>query len=264
MNRDSIPEPWRAVRWLAHRGAGRLAPENTLAAFRIGAQHGLRAFECDVNTSTDGVAFLMHDDTLRRTTGHSSGTGGRSWAELAALDAGSWHSAAFAGEPIPTLATIAQFCMATDSLLNIEIKPTPGRERATGRHVAIDAARLWRAHAALPLLSSFSTVALAAARNAAPQLPRALLLDALPDDWFAQAQALRCAAVVLHYPLVDAALVAKLHAAGRLAMAYTVNDAEVAERLFGCGVDALITDAIDRLPACAATAERNAAVTQLR
>ena len=48
-------------RWIAHRGAGKLAPENTLAAFRLGAAHGYRMFECDVKLSADGVPFLLHD-----------------------------------------------------------------------------------------------------------------------------------------------------------------------------------------------------------
>lgn len=240
--------PWRHCRWLAHRGAGTLAPENTLAAFRLGYRHGCRAFECDVKLSADGVAFLLHDTTLERTTGESGVAGDRTWAELAALDAGSWHSAAFAGETIPTLATIAQFCITTGSLLNIEIKPTPGVEVLTGQRVAAEAARLWLGQAEMPLLSSFSVEAVAAARDAAPGLPRALLLDALTSGWFEQALALGCIAVVADFMLVDAPWVERLHAAGLLAMAYTVNDAAAAERLFGWGVDALFTDSVDRLP----------------
>ena len=241
--------PWRACRWIAHRGAGTLAPENTLAAFRLGHRHGCRAFECDVKLSADGVAFLLHDTTLERTTGVSGVAGDRTWAELAALDAGSWHSAAFAGETIPTLAAIAEFCIATGSLLNIEIKPTPGAEVLTGQRVAAEASRLWQGQAEMPLLSSFSVEAVAAARDAAPGLPRALLLETLTPGWFEQAQALDCIAVVADFVLFDAALVNRLHAAGLLAMAYTVNDAAVAEQLFGWGVDALFTDAVDCLPA---------------
>ena len=240
--------PWHHCRWLAHRGAGTLAPENTLAAFRLGQSHGCKAFECDVKLSADGVAFLLHDTTLERTTGVSGVAGDRTWAELAALDAGSWHSAAFAGETIPTLAAIAQFCITTGSLLNVEIKPTPGVEVLTGQRVSTEAARLWQGQAAVPLLSSFSAEAVAAARDAAPGLPRALLLDALTPGWFEQAQALGCIAVVADFSLVDAPWVERLHAAGLLAMAYTVNDAAVAERLFSWGVDALFTDAVDRLP----------------
>jgi glycerophosphoryl diester phosphodiesterase len=240
--------PWRRCRWLAHRGGGNLAPENTLAAFRLGHRHGCKAFECDVKLSADGVAFLLHDTTLERTTGEIGVAGDRTWAELATLDAGSRHSAAFAGERIPTLETIAQFCIATGSLLNIEIKPTPGVDALTGQRVAAEAARLWQGQAQLPLLSSFSVDAVAAAREAAPGLPRALLLDALTPGWFEQAQALGCVAVVADFVLVDAQWVERLHAVGLVAMAYTVNDALVAERLFGWGVDALFTDAVDRLP----------------
>ena len=240
--------PWRACRWIAHRGAGALAPENTLAAFSLGHHHGYRAFECDVKLSADGVAFLLHDTTLDRTTNRSGVAGDRAWAELAALDAGSWHSAVFVGERIPTLEAIARFCIATDSLLNIEIKPTPGVEALTGQRVAAEAARLWQGQARLPLLSSFSAHAVAAARDTAPGVPRALLLDAMTPGWFDQAQALGCAAVVADFRLVDAEWTERLHAEGLLAMAYTVNDAQVADRLTGWGVDALFTDAVDRLP----------------
>jgi len=219
-----------------------------MAAFRLGQSHGCRAFECDVKLSADGIAFLMHDTTLDRTTNGYGIAGDRAWAELATLDAGSWHSAAFAGEPIPTLAAIAGLCIATDSLLNIEIKPTPGWEVLTGQRVAAEAARLWAGRTDLPLLSSFSVDAVAAAREAAPALPRALLIDALAPGWFERALALGCVAVVADFVLIDAGWVEQLHEAGLLAMAYTVNDARVAERLFGWGVDALFTDAVDRLP----------------
>ena len=81
----ATPSPWPL--WIAHRGAGRLAPENTLAAFRIGAQHGYSAFECDVKLSADGVPFLLHDATLDRTTNARGAASERPWAELSRLDA---------------------------------------------------------------------------------------------------------------------------------------------------------------------------------
>lgn len=239
---------WRACRWLAHRGGGTQAPENTLAAFREGYRHGCRYFECDAKLSADGIVFLMHDTTLARTTGEPGVAGERTWAELSLLDAGRWHSPAYAGEPIPTLAAVARFCIATDSLLNIEIKPTPGTEALTGQRVAAEAAQLWQGRTDLPLLSSFSVDAVAAAREAAPTLPRALLIDTLTPGWLEQAQALGCIAVAADCRLIDAAWVGRLHAAGLLAWAYTVNDAATANRLRGWGVDALFTDAVDTLP----------------
>ena len=248
------PTPWPYPRWIAHRGAGLLAPENTLAAFRLGAAHGYRMFECDVKLSSDGVAFLLHDSTLARTTNAAARlpasaspiAGEHHWATLAQLDAGSWHSRQYAGEPLPTLDNIAAWCLANHCLLNIEIKPTPGTERETGEVVARRAAQLWQGSAAAPLLSSFQVEALAGARTGAPNLPRALLLDALGADWLATAQMLGCAAVVCEHALWDTHTVAQAKSAGLRCLSYTVNDAWAAQRLWDLGTDGIITDRVDQ------------------
>jgi glycerophosphoryl diester phosphodiesterase len=238
--------PWPYPRWFAHRGAGKLAPENTLAAFRRGAAHGYRAFECDVKLSADGVPFLLHDATLERTTSGHGTAGDHAWHALSQLDAGVWHSRAFAGEPLPSLATIAACCIHNAFALNIEIKPTPGNEAETGRVVAAEAARLWAGEPLPPLLSSFSFEALQRARDAAPALPRALLLDTLREGWLAAAQALGCVAVVMNHTLMDAAVITRLHGADLRALVYTVNEPADARRLIELGIDGLITDAVDR------------------
>ena len=238
--------PWPYPRWIAHRGAGKLAPENTLAAFRVGAAHGYRAFECDVKLSADGVPFLLHDATLQRTTSGRGAAAALAWAELSRLDAGGWHGRTFAGEPPPSFAAIAAFCLRNDFALNVEIKPSPGHERETGRVVAASAALLWAAAARPPLLSSFQPSALEGAREAAPRLPRALLLDALRDGWLEEAKALGCVAVVTHCALIDAAVLASIHGAGLRGLVYTVNDPAEARRLDELGIDGIITDAVDR------------------
>ena len=237
--------PWPYPRWVAHRGAGKLAPENTLAAFRLGAAHGYRMFECDAKLSADGVVFLMHDATLERTTnGHGTG-GDLPWQALSQLDAGSWHSHTFAGEPLPTLQALARFCQANGFHLNIEIKPTPGTETVTGEAVARLAAELWQAAPVPPLLTSFKPEALAAARQAAPDLPRGLLVDTLWEGWLEKAQELGCAAVVANHSLWNATNVAQVHGAGLRCLSYTVNDQEAAEHLLALGTDGIITDRID-------------------
>jgi glycerophosphoryl diester phosphodiesterase len=238
-------KPWPYPRWIAHRGAGRLAPENTLAAFRLGAQHGYRMFECDVKLSADGVPFLMHDATLERTT-NGRGTGGDlPWATLSQLDAGGWHSRAYAGEPLPTLEAVARFCIANASLLNIEIKPTPGTETATGEAVARHAARLWAGQPVPPLLTSFRPEALQAALEAEPELPRGLLLDTLWTGWLETALSLQCVAVVCNHALWDRSTVTQAQSAGLRCLSYTANDEWVAERLIALGTDGIITDRVD-------------------
>ncbi len=239
-------EPWPYPLWIAHRGAGKLAPENTLAAFRLGAQHGYTAFECDVKLSADDVPFLLHDAALARTTQVEGVAGEQPWMRLSQLDAGGWHSRRYAGEPMATLHAIAHYVRRNRFALNIEIKPTPGHDERTGRIVARDAAQLWRHDRRPPLLSSFQPAALQAAREAAPALPRALLIDALHVGWFECAQSLDCVAVVADHALIDRALVERLHGAGLRALAYTVNHEAEAQRLQAIGIDGLITDAVDR------------------
>lgn len=237
--------PWPYPRWIAHRGAGRLAPENTLAAFRLGAAHGWRMFECDAKLSADGVAFLLHDATLPRTTSGHGTAGELTWGELAQLDAGAWHSRQYAGEPIPTLESLARWCIANHYHLNIEIKPTPGTEEVTGRAVAALAARLWHGQDVPPLLTSFQPLALSGARETAPQLPRGLLLDKLHDGWLDTALQLGCVAIVCNHALWTAGHVQAVHRAGLRALSYTVNDEWAAERLIELGTDGIISDRVD-------------------
>ena len=246
-HRDEPSWPWSLPFWVAHRGAGKLAPENTLAAFREGARHGYRAFECDVKLSADGVPFLLHDATLDRTTTARGRGSERSWSELSRLDAGRWHSRAFAGEPPASLEAIAAFVRRNQHALNIEIKPTPGDEFLTGEVVGREVLRLWEETAPVSVLfSSFEPEALRGARESAPQVPRGLLLDKLDGDgWLQLAQSLGCRAIITHYALMDRALVERLHEAEMKALVYTVNDAAAAPWLIANGVDCIITDAVD-------------------
>jgi glycerophosphoryl diester phosphodiesterase len=258
MTPSSPPSPWPYPRWIAHRGAGKLAPENTLAAFRLGASHGYRMFECDAKLSADGVPFLLHDATLERTTNGHGVAGSLPWAELSQLDAGQWHSRTHAGEPLPTLAALARYCLANGFALNVEIKSTPGQEADTGRVVANTLRTLWatQAHSAPhrldalrplcpPLLTSFQADSLAAAQATAPELPRGLLLDSLWSGWLERAQALGCVAIVCNHALWSADTVAQVHAAGMRCLSYTVNDEWAAQRLLDLGTDGIITDRVD-------------------
>jgi glycerophosphoryl diester phosphodiesterase len=237
--------PYPAV--CAHRGAGRLAPENTLAAMRTGAAHGHRMVEFDVKLTGDGKPFLLHDATLDRTTTGRGPAGAATLAEIAQLDAGSWHGAAFAGEPVATLAHVAAFLRANAIHANVEIKPSPGRETETGAAVAMAAAHCWRDADVPPLLSSFAEDALESALRVLPALPRALLVTRLPDDWLARLRRLRCVALDAHHESLTREVVARAHGEGFRVVTYTVNDAARAATLRDWGVDCVITDAIDTI-----------------
>ena len=240
--------PWPYPRWIAHRGAGRLAPENTLAAFKLGHARGYRMFECDVRLSADGAPFLLHDDSLERTTNGVGEALGLTWAALRRLDAGRWHSPPFAGEPMPALGEVLDFCARNDCALNLELKPAPGDARRTGAVVAEAAARGWRG-ALPPLLTSFDTDALESAAKAAASLPRGLLLERVAADSHDIAQRLGCVAIVAEQDAWSPATVTAARAAGLRQLAYTVNDDAQAARLLALGLDGLITDRVDHFRA---------------
>ncbi|MBM3346722.1 MAG: glycerophosphodiester phosphodiesterase [Betaproteobacteria bacterium] len=240
--------PWPRV--IAHRGGGRFAPENTLAAIRRGHAMGFRAVEFDVMLAADLVPVLIHDETLERTTNSRGRVAEHSSAALAALDAGSWFGAAFSGEPVPTFADAARLCRALGLWANIEIKPATGQDIETGQRTALLTADLWKnAPGPLPLLSSFSAPALAAARDLAPQFPRGLLVDAAPADWQSRASALGCASLHCNQAKLDEATAREVVAAGYGLATYTVNDPAIARRLLDWGVDAVFTDRLDLIGA---------------
>ncbi len=238
---------WHYPTHIAHRGAGKLAPENTLAAFKLGYVQGYRMFECDVKLSSDGVAYLLHDATLERTTDGVGDAGTFTWHELSQLSAGDWHSPAYAGEPLPTMANIASFILANNCAINLEIKPIPGTEARTGEVVANLAAQLWRDSAIKPLLSSFSETALEAAYYAQPSLPRALLVNNIPADWQQRLERLSCAAIDCNVMLLSDDEVQVVKAAGYKLLVYTCNNPEKAAHLLSLGVDCIITDAVDQI-----------------
>ncbi|NLC35117.1 MAG: glycerophosphodiester phosphodiesterase [Alcaligenaceae bacterium] len=239
---------WPYPQWVAHRGAGRAAPENTLAAFRLGSARGFRMMEYDVKLTADDVPVLLHDDTLERTSSGRGRAADFRYAELARHDFGAWHSPAYAGEPIATLYGIAAYTRANGIHSNIEIKPTTGMETHTGERIALLARQLWEGAELPPLLSSFSETALAAARDAAPELPRALLFEeALPADWRERAAWLQCSGLNLNHRHVTRDIVRQVGDAGLSLAIWTVNDPARALELLEWGCNAIITDEVETM-----------------
>lgn len=234
---------------IAHRGASGHAPENTVAAIHKAAELGARSVEFDVKLTGCGCPILMHDDGLGRTTGLDRAVRETPLASIKALDAGSWFAPEFAGEPVPTLEEAVDALVELNLSANVEIKPCPGREVETGRVVGEWLKTLWPASRPLPLVSSFSSPALAACARAAPELPRGLLLPWLPKHAQLTAALRHTGAVSVHinHQFLSSSQVRALTYAGYRVLTYTVNDPERYRALLGWGVDAVITDFPDRL-----------------
>jgi glycerophosphoryl diester phosphodiesterase len=233
-------------RIIGHRGAAASAPENTLAGIARAHALGCRWVELDAKLSFDNVALLMHDERLERTTDGSGAFADRTAAELQRLDAGSWKGPEFTAERIPTLAEAIRLMERLGMGANIEIKPCPGREVETGRRVALELRRIWpRGHGLL--VSSFSAASLEAARAAAPELPRGLLVEAPPPGWLAAVRRLGCVSLNIWHEDVEPDTIEAAHAQGLEIVAYTVNEIERAHALRAAGVASLITDMPERL-----------------
>jgi glycerophosphoryl diester phosphodiesterase len=241
------PAPaWPLPRVFAHRGGGALAPENTLAGLRIAAAMGLRAVEFDVMLSADGSPWLIHDEMLERTTSGAGRVAETPDSVLKTLNAGACRHSSFSGEPLPTLADAAALCCELGLLANVEIKPSAGHEVVTGEVVARQVLELWQG-APLPLLSSFSNDALAAARQVSSLLPLGCLWERPPADWLARFDALGAFSLHCACNQLDDSTLAAARSRNIPVLCYTVNAVSIAQAMFARGVTSVFTDRIDAL-----------------
>eukprot|EP00606_Chrysophyceae_sp_TOSAG23-5_P000416 GSChrysophyteH2.ASY1.ANO1.323.1 assembled CDS len=253
----------------AHRGAGTVAPENTLMGFDCGKQMGYSAVEFDVMLSSDKLPFLIHDEDLGRTVVGSGRACELTRAELCALDAAKWHPSkgtapAASGHSwdqsgqVPAFEDVLAYCHLNNIWMNVEIKPAKGFEADTGTVVAqytekafqSELAELDRlAMAKLPLISSFYYESLVAAKAAAPKLPRAFLIDDLNSevskDWRTQLEEIDAVAVHTNHEYLTKELAEEIKSKGYALFCYTVDTVEDYDKLKAWGVDSVCTDALN-------------------
>ncbi len=240
MASTALQWPWPRV--FAHRCGGALAPENTLVGLNVAARYGC-GVEFDVMLSADDTLFVIHDETLERTTNGRGRVAETSDAVLAELDAGIGHDARFAGEPVPRLARILARCKELGLAMNIELKPSAGTDRETASALAAMLAGI--ALDRPPIVSSFSEAALAVFAQAAPATPRGLLVEAIPPDWEARCRRLGVVALHVECSKVSEPFAETVKRAGLWLATYTENDPLRAAEQLRWGVDCVITDRPD-------------------
>ena len=250
------PEHVRVVN-TAHRGAMGHAPENTLAAFRLGVDQGADLVEADVQRSKDGVLVLVHDTTLSRTTDVEQVFPDRApwrvsdftYEEIQQLDAGSWFSEEHAGEPVPTLAEMVELLRPTRAGILMELKAPalyPGIEQQVAREFASFPGYVDSAVSAERLVvQSFDWDSMARYHQAQPSVPVGLLgrpAEALLPElstWVDQ--------INPSFRTYDAAYVQAVHAQGMEVHTYTVNQPADMHLVLDRGVDGVITNFPDVL-----------------
>jgi glycerophosphoryl diester phosphodiesterase len=237
---------------VAHRGASADAPENTLAAVRRALEQGADAIEVDVRLTRDGHAVLVHDASLARTTDAAAvlrGLGPWNVADLTLgqvrrLDAGSWRGPHFAGERVPTVASLLALLADRRAGLLLEIKAPrlhAGIEQAVA--AALTAAAGWdltRRDATRLVVQSFDWASMRTVHRLLPHVAVGLL--GRPAEPRLPALSRYAAEITPVHHTVDAAYVERVHALGMAVRAFTVNDPDEMRRLAAAGVDAVITD----------------------
>jgi glycerophosphoryl diester phosphodiesterase len=231
---------------VAHRGASSTMPENTLASFDEAVRLGARIVEFDVRLSRDGVAVVMHDPRVERTTAGTGAVHELTSIELSELNAGS----ADAPERVPTLADVLDLLSGRAGVA-IEIKNLPGEPgfQADGESlVEVTHAEVERCSFEGPiLLISFNPRSIGASRSIAPHVPTGFLTTELvpPQDALAHA---RREGHEMVLPSVTSLLgagggfVQDAHAVGLRVGTWTVDDEDSVRALVDRGVDAIASN----------------------
>ena len=212
----------------AHRGASQVAPENTAIALQIAAQEGARWVEVDLHLTADRKIIVIHNETVDKTTDGHGRVLDMTAAQLFKLDAGSWFANEFVGQRLLSLEQLIDLLVRFDLNVNLEIKSELGVEQETSEIIAKILKKQWPANKLLPLMSSFSPVALRAIKAAAPRLPRGLLLKQWQTDSAALATELECVTVNLARSQVNAVVVQEIKALEKKILVYTVNQLDEA------------------------------------
>ena len=234
----NVTDPGRII---AHRGASRRAPENTLAAFRSAADQGAIWVEFDVSLLGDGTPVLHHDATLDRCTSSTGPLSAVSVAELPGLDAGTWFSDLFRGEPLPTLTNGLDLLEELGLYANLEIKPhelDPEHVAKTVSHLLSE--KEWTRKRII--VSSFSVPALETVRIHLPDQPIAVLWKSPPTGWQETVHQLKAAAIHVNYRALHSDLLLETRTAAVDLRVYTINRPEVVEIFRDQGLTGVITD----------------------
>ena len=225
---------------IAHRGASRAAPENSLAALRLARELGADAAEFDVQRCASGELVVFHDQTLGRCTGHVGRICDTPWSELSKLSLDRIDPAR-RGERIPLLDEWLAEAHA-ELGLNLEAKGEELSETGAASDAARALARAGRLESSI--LSAFHPASLAQAARAEPNLARGVLVHD-PAGWQVRlglGLLTRPQAIHPQHTLVTPARVAAWKRLGLAVATWTVDDGDEARRCLEAGVDALITN----------------------
>lgn len=222
-----------------HRGAKGEAPENTLTSFRRCLERGVRRCELDLHLSQDGELMVIHDPTLKRTTGRRGKVSEHDAQELMTYDARLGGPGWVQPCPIPRLAELFEKCDFEHWQLEVK---SASRVRAERMVLAIrELAERYELLRKITVTSSSRTV-LRALERLTPDLSRGLVAEYAWLDPLKVAKNYGCDLLVLNWTLCTPERLLKAQQQGLHVSVWTVNEPALMRRLADFGVDSLITD----------------------
>jgi glycerophosphoryl diester phosphodiesterase len=236
---------------IAHRGMSALAPENTLSAFSLCKANGISWFECDLDILKDGTVIISHDDTLDRCTDKTGSINILEQSALKNIDAGSWFSDAYIGEPIPTLKQLIMLINEQELNVNIEIKSCVASAELTHLLITNVIKELENLHPERELIvSSFNHLILSEFKRTRPETLIACLFEShhFYDDWRSIMEWCDAEFIHIEEKQLTRAMITNFKDAGFKVNVWTVNDLARGNELFNWGVDGIFTDIAHKFP----------------
>lgn len=219
----------------AHRGSSLEAPENTMAAFRRAVEDVADYIELDVHLTSDNMVVVLHDNSLKRTTGLEQNVWQTSYDVIRKLDAGSWFSHEFANEPVPTLEEVIEG-VGDDVKLNIEVKYNKKEQGLTQR--VVDIIERYRLENRCVVTSADYSV-LQEVKRLNEDIRTGYILSAAYGAYYSVGNV---DIISINYNFVNKALVDVVHGNGKELYVWTVNSPNIVRTLANMGVDNIITD----------------------
>lgn len=215
-----------------HRGARALAPENTMAGFRLALELGCDAVELDIHLTRDGNLAVIHDSSIDRTTSGTGTVASYTMEELKAFDAGQ-------GEQIPDLGEVLDLLKSSNTRAQIELKG-PGTEQAAAELVK----QLGMQDKTM--FTSFFHRRVVAVKQMLPGTNTGVLISCNPVNPVEILEACNADNLHVNQGRIDACLVEAVHRAGRRIVAWgNIVEESVIDWLIGLGVDAIGSDRPD-------------------
>ena len=233
-------------KFIGHRGACGIAPENTMSSMLKAKTLGLNFVEVDVKITKDKVPVLLQDETLDRTTNGSGLCCDFTFNELQKLDAGIWFNENYKNEKILSLDKCIDFVSNNQMGINIELKPNLGKEKENV--ISVKKILETKKNINKYFISSFDKLSLKYASEILSGIPRGYLINnnhTSLSEIVKICNKYNCFSIGLNIDYLNSEIVKFFKKNNLVVTIFSVNEINIAKNIFSWGADSVFTDRPD-------------------